>query len=106
MGDAKQAGPSFKELFAAALNRRVGNHRPIGKKQFAHDMQVSVVAVDQWLSGNSAPSGPLVVVMLNYFDASFPREIGIEAEVVKLSDARYAAAVKLNRAVEEWKATG
>ncbi len=102
----RESSTSLGEAIADALRRRIGQGRAVGTKQFACDLQVSEQTVWNWLSGNRDPAGRHVVAMVNYFDAGFAREIGIEAEVVKLSDARYQAARQLNEAVEAWRNAG
>lgn len=102
----RESSTSLGEAIADALRRRIGQGRAVGIKQFAYDLQVSEQTVWNWLSSNRDPAGRHVVAMLNYFDASFAREIGIEAEVVKLCDKRYAAARQLNEAIEAWRASG
>ena len=87
---------------SAALWRRI-NAGAINRKHLQHALGVSSGTIDNLLSGNSDPSGRVLMGLLTFFDSAFANEIlaPTGCTVAKLSDARAAALRKVAEGMAE-----
>ena len=90
---------TFPQLLAAAIRRRLYPVTALHRKQLCDALRVSAGSLDNWLSGNNAPSGETVVALMKFFDPAFALEIS-GGVVVKLEDARTAQLRRLRDAAD------
>jgi transcriptional regulator with XRE-family HTH domain len=93
---------------ADALKRRVGAGRAVTIKQLAYAIRISEQTVWNLLSGNSDPSGRVLMGLLTFFDSAFANEIlaPTGCTVAKLGDARAEALAKVAEGMEALRRLG
>lgn len=104
----EQSSRTIGKRVADALRRRVGQGKAITIKQLAYSIHISEQTLWNLLSGNSDPSGRVLMGLLTFFDSAFANEIlePTGCTVAKLGDARAEALAKVAEGMEALRRLG
>lgn len=104
----EQSPRTIGKRVADALRRRVGSGHAVTIKQLAYAIRISEQTVWNLLSGNSDPSGRVLMGLLTFFDSAFANEIlePTGCAVAKLGDARADALAKVAEGMEALRRLG
>jgi transcriptional regulator with XRE-family HTH domain len=105
---AEQFRRTIQQSISVALKKRVGTGTGLTVKQLAYSLRVDQQTVWKLLNGYNAPSGPVLMALIAFFDCSFANEILEPAgcQVAKIGDARSHALRKVAEGMAELRKLG
>jgi hypothetical protein len=105
---AEQFRRTIQQSISVALRKRVGPGTGLTVKQLAYTLRIDQQTVWKLLNGYNAPSGPVLMALLTFFDASFANEIlePTGCTVAKITDARAVALRKVAEGMAELRKLG